>query len=148
MNPSDFDYLLTKGNTSAPIDRNSILLRFDPLLGVPVPANQVQQQKTTKQTTQILQNILGNNLTNLSPTIEEDEHSSSASTSSISNNQSFAIEADNKRKSDEEESAKSKVNLTKISVEKQQVKEQQHQQQQQPAVLKVNTKSFNQFDRV
>ncbi|XP_050341582.1 transforming acidic coiled-coil-containing protein 2 isoform X1 [Bactrocera neohumeralis] len=133
LNPSDFDYLLTKGNNSAPIDRSSILLKFDPLLGVPVPANQVQQQKTTKQTPQILQNILGDNLTNLSPTLEEDEHSSSASTSSISNNQSFVVETDNKRKSDEEESAKSKQNLIKISAEKQQRQQQQHQQ---PTVLK------------
>ncbi|XP_011203741.2 transforming acidic coiled-coil-containing protein 2 isoform X3 [Bactrocera dorsalis] len=133
LNPSDFDYLLTKGNNSAPIDRSSILLKFDPLLGVPVPANQVQQQKPTKQTPQILQNILGDNLTNLSPTLEEDEHSSSASTSSISNNQSFVVETDNKRKSDEEESAKSKQNLIKISAEKQQRQQQQHQQ---PTVLK------------
>ncbi|XP_039948262.1 transforming acidic coiled-coil-containing protein 2 isoform X4 [Bactrocera tryoni] len=133
LNPSDFDYLLTKGNNSAPIDRSSILLKFDPLLGVPVPANQVQQQKTTKQTPQILQNILGDNATNLSPTLEEDEHSSSASTSSISNNQSFVVETDNKRKSDEEESAKSKQNLIKISAEKQQRQQQQHQQ---PTVLK------------
>ncbi|XP_018797421.1 PREDICTED: transforming acidic coiled-coil-containing protein 2 isoform X2 [Bactrocera latifrons] len=133
LNPSDFDYLLTKGNNSAPIDRSSILLKFDPLLGVPVPANQVQQQKPTKQTPQILQNILGSNLTNLSPTLEEDEHSSSASTSSISNNQSFVVETDNKRKSDEEESTKSKQNFIKILAEKQQ---RQQQQYQQPTVLK------------
>nr|XP_014089550.1 transforming acidic coiled-coil-containing protein 3 isoform X4 [Bactrocera oleae] len=129
LNPSDFDFLLTKGNNSAPIDRSSILLKFDPLLGVPVPANQVLQQKPTKQTPQILQNILGDNLTNLSPTLEEDEHLTSASTSSISNNQSFVVETDNKRKTDEEESAKSKQNLIKISAEK-------HQRQPQPAVLK------------
>ncbi|XP_054092087.1 transforming acidic coiled-coil-containing protein 2 isoform X3 [Zeugodacus cucurbitae] len=133
LNPSDFDYLLTKGNNSAPIDRNSILLKFDPLLGLPVPANQVQQQQQpTKQTPQILQNILGNNLANLSPTIEEDENSSSASISSLGNNQSFVVETDNKRKSNKEEIAKSKQNLSKISATKEQ---QRQQQQQQPTVL-------------
>ncbi|XP_004537328.1 transforming acidic coiled-coil-containing protein 2 isoform X2 [Ceratitis capitata] len=138
LNPSDFDYLLTKGNNSAPVDRNSLLLKFDPLLGVPVPANQIQQQQNSvKQSSQILQNILGNNnKANLSPTIEEDEHStSSASVSSINNNQSCADEADNKRSpssvgAGSDENFQSKHNLHKNSTEKQQNKEQQLPQQQ------------------
>ncbi|CAD6991767.1 unnamed protein product [Ceratitis capitata] len=138
LNPSDFDYLLTKGNNSAPVDRNSLLLKFDPLLGVPVPANQIQQQQNSvKQSSQILQNILGNNnKANLSPTIEEDEHStSSASVSSINNNQSCADKADNKRSpssvgAGSDENFQSKHNLHKNSTEKQQNKEQQLPQQQ------------------
>ncbi|XP_053969829.1 transforming acidic coiled-coil-containing protein 2 isoform X6 [Anastrepha ludens] len=131
LNPSDFDYLLTKGNNSAPIDRSSILLRFDPLLGMPVPVSQIQQQPI-KPSPQILQQILGNNLAaNLSPTLEEDEHSSSASTLLSGNNQSLVVEADNKEKAlglnttDEEESAKLKQYTAKVSSEKSQVKEQQ-----------------------
>lgn len=43
LNPSDFDFLLSKGCNSAPVDdRNSVLLRFDPLAGHPVPVNQSQ----------------------------------------------------------------------------------------------------------
>lgn len=40
MNPSDFDFLLSKGEQRSQEERyNSILLRFDPLLGIPVPAD-------------------------------------------------------------------------------------------------------------
>ena len=53
LNPSDFDYLLTKGSSNVNVDRSSLLLRFDPLLGVPVPVNQSEQQQ------QKLQQVLG-----------------------------------------------------------------------------------------
>ncbi|XP_055847367.1 transforming acidic coiled-coil-containing protein 2 isoform X2 [Episyrphus balteatus] len=40
LNPSDFDFLLTKGNSNGVEgDRSSLLLRFDPLLGHSVPVN-------------------------------------------------------------------------------------------------------------
>ncbi|XP_055907967.1 transforming acidic coiled-coil-containing protein 2 isoform X2 [Eupeodes corollae] len=40
LNPSDFDYLLTKGTgNGVEGDRSSLLLRFDPLLGHSVPVN-------------------------------------------------------------------------------------------------------------
>ncbi|XP_037940868.1 transforming acidic coiled-coil-containing protein 3 isoform X2 [Teleopsis dalmanni] len=51
-----FDYLLSKGNTNIQENRSSLLLKFDPLLGVPV-ATTSQQSVTT-----------------LSPTIEEEEN--------------------------------------------------------------------------
>ncbi|XP_046868287.1 transforming acidic coiled-coil-containing protein 3 isoform X2 [Drosophila willistoni] len=85
FNSSDFDYLYTKGNNNAPVDRSSLLLKFDPLLGTPVPVNSLQQQELA------LSNLLGGNNNNnnnnnraLSPTLEEHESSGS--------NQSFAIE--------------------------------------------------------
>lgn len=71
MNPCDFDYLLTKGNNNTPVDRSSLLLKFDPLLGVPVPVNQGQQQL---QQLQIPTNTIN---PCLSPTLEEDEHNAS-----------------------------------------------------------------------
>ncbi|XP_017119829.1 uncharacterized protein LOC108141124 isoform X2 [Drosophila elegans] len=84
LNSSDFDYLYTKGSNNAPIDRSSLLLKFDPLLGAPVPVNHPNQQEQT------LLNILGSNQNqnqnrNLSPTLEEHETSGG--------NQSFGIEA-------------------------------------------------------
>ncbi|KAH8360053.1 hypothetical protein KR093_010416 [Drosophila rubida] len=82
FNSSDFDYLYTKGSNNAPIDRSSLLLKFDPLLGAPVPVNQSQLQQE-----QTLLNILSNNnnlARALSPTLEEHETSGS--------NQSFVIE--------------------------------------------------------
>ncbi|XP_037817529.1 serine-rich adhesin for platelets-like isoform X2 [Lucilia sericata] len=78
LNPSDFDYLLTKGNNTTPVDRSSLLLKFDPLLGVPVPVNQGQQQL---QQLQIPTNTIN---PCLSPTLEEDEHNDS--------NRSFVID--------------------------------------------------------
>ncbi|EDV47814.2 uncharacterized protein LOC6551753 isoform X1 [Drosophila erecta] len=72
LNSSDFDYLYTKGSNNAPIDRSSLLLKFDPLLGVPVAVNHPNQQE------QALQNILGSNQYQnrlLSPTLEEHETS-------------------------------------------------------------------------
>ncbi|KAH8294818.1 hypothetical protein KR018_003378 [Drosophila ironensis] len=74
LNSSDFDYLYTKGSNNAPIDRSSLLLKFDPLLGAPVPVNHPQQQE------QALLNILGSNQNQipnraLSPTLEELETS-------------------------------------------------------------------------
>ena len=80
MNPSDFDYLLTKGNNNTHVDRSSLLLKFDPLLGVPVPVNQEKQEQ------QQLQLQIPTNTINpcLSPTLEEDEHNHS--------NRSFVIE--------------------------------------------------------
>ncbi|XP_064554118.1 uncharacterized protein tacc isoform X3 [Drosophila montana] len=80
LNSSDFDYLYTKGSNNAPIDRSSLLLKFDPLLGAPVPVNQSQQHQ--QQQEQALLNILStnnnNNLTRaLSPTLEEHETSGS-----------------------------------------------------------------------
>lgn len=82
LNSSDFDYLYTKGSNNAPIDRSSLLLKFDPLLGAPVPVNHPQQQEQT------LQNILGSNPNQaqnrpLSPTLEEHETSGG--------NQSFGV---------------------------------------------------------
>ncbi|XP_052836377.1 uncharacterized protein LOC128252599 isoform X5 [Drosophila gunungcola] len=82
LNSSDFDYLYTKGSNNAPIDRSSLLLKFDPLLGAPVPVNHPNQQEQT------LLNILGSNQNqnrNLSPTLEEHETSGG--------NQSFGIVA-------------------------------------------------------
>ncbi|KAH8418510.1 hypothetical protein KR009_010844 [Drosophila setifemur] len=72
LNSSDFDYLYTKGSNNAPIDRSSLLLKFDPLLGAPVPVNHPHQQE------QALLNILGSNQNQnraLSPTLEEHETS-------------------------------------------------------------------------
>ncbi|XP_034112874.2 uncharacterized protein LOC117573656 isoform X7 [Drosophila albomicans] len=69
-------------SNNAPIDRSSLLLKFDPLLGAPVPVNQSQHQQE-----QTLLNILSNNnnlARALSPTLEEHETSGS--------NQSFVIE--------------------------------------------------------
>jgi len=63
-----------------PIDRSSLLLKFDPLLGAPVPVNHPNQQE------QALQNILGSNQHQnrlLSPTLEEHETSDG--------NQSFGV---------------------------------------------------------
>lgn len=80
LNSSDFDYLYTKGSNSVPIDRSSLLLKFDPLLGAPVPVNHPNQQE------QALQNILGSNQHQnrlLSPTLEEHETSDG--------NQSFGV---------------------------------------------------------
>jgi len=87
LNSSDFDYLYTKGSNNEPIDRSSLLLRFDPLLGTPVPVNQSQQQQQQQELT--LLNILSTNNNNnqtraLSPTLEEHETSGS--------NQSFVLE--------------------------------------------------------
>ncbi|XP_039495533.1 uncharacterized protein LOC120454369 isoform X2 [Drosophila santomea] len=59
-------------SNNAPIDRSSLLLKFDPLLGAPVPVNHPNQQE------QALQNILGSNQYQnrvLSPTLEEHETS-------------------------------------------------------------------------
>jgi len=86
LNSSDFDYLYTKGSNNEPIDRSSLLLRFDPLLGTPVPVNQAQHHQQQELT---LLNILSNNNNNnqaraLSPTLEEHETSGS--------NQSFVLE--------------------------------------------------------
>jgi len=62
--------LYTKGSNNAPIDRSSLLLKFDPLLGAPVPVNHLNQQE------QALLNILGANQNRiLSPTLEEHETS-------------------------------------------------------------------------
>ncbi|XP_017142957.1 transforming acidic coiled-coil-containing protein 2 isoform X2 [Drosophila miranda] len=74
LNSSDFDYLYTKGSNNAPVDRSSLLLKFDPLLGAPVPVNHPQQQE------QALLNVLGNHNLNraLSPTWEEHETSGSS----------------------------------------------------------------------
>ncbi|KAH8385089.1 hypothetical protein KR200_003472 [Drosophila serrata] len=83
LNSSDFDYLYTKGSNNAPIDRSSLLLKFDPLLGAPVPVNLPQEQE------QALLNIRGLNQNQnnrvLSPTLEELETSGG-------NSQSFGIE--------------------------------------------------------
>ncbi|XP_065365180.1 serine-rich adhesin for platelets isoform X2 [Calliphora vicina] len=78
FNPSDFEYLLTKGNNNTPVDRSSLLLKFDPLLGLPVPVNQGLQQL---QQLQIPTNTIN---PCLSPTLEEDEHNDS--------NRSFVID--------------------------------------------------------
>ncbi|XP_065722717.2 uncharacterized protein tacc isoform X3 [Drosophila suzukii] len=57
-------------SNNAPIDRSSLLLKFDPLLGAPVPVNHLNQQE------QALLNILGANQNRiLSPTLEEHETS-------------------------------------------------------------------------
>lgn len=86
LNPSDFDYLLTKGNNNTPVDRSSLLLKFDPLLGCPVPVNQGQQ---TQQQQQQLHLQIPTNLNNnpcLSPTIEEDELNESTNRSFVVDN--------------------------------------------------------------
>nr|XP_013114753.1 unnamed protein product [Stomoxys calcitrans] len=88
LNPSDFDYLLTKGNNNTPVDRSSLLLKFDPLLGVPVPVNQGQQtqQQHHYQQQQLHHLQIPTNLNNnpcLSPTIEEDEHNESTNRSFV-----------------------------------------------------------------
>nr|XP_017031195.1 uncharacterized protein LOC108080809 isoform X3 [Drosophila kikkawai] len=70
-------------SNNAPIDRSSLLLKFDPLLGAPVPVNLKQEQE------QALLNIRGSNQNQnnrvLSPTLEELETSGG-------NSQSFAVE--------------------------------------------------------
>lgn len=90
FNPSDFDYLLTKGNNNTPVDRSSLLLKFDPLLGVPVPVNQGQQLTTTQQHQQQQLHLqIPTNLNNnpcLSPTIEEDELNESTNRSFVVDN--------------------------------------------------------------
>lgn len=90
FNPSDFDYLLTKGNNNTPVDRSSLLLKFDPLLGVPVPVNQGQQLTTTQQHQQQQLHLqIPTNLNNnpcLSPTIEEDEFNESTNRSFVVDN--------------------------------------------------------------
>ena len=48
LNTADFDYLLTKGNNTIKVDRSSLLLRFDPLLGTPVVINQQPDITTEK----------------------------------------------------------------------------------------------------
>lgn len=85
MNPSDFDYLLTKGNNNTHVDRSSLLLKFDPLLGVPVPANQEKQEQQPLLQQQLQLQIPTNSINPcLSPTLEEDEHNHS--------NRSFVID--------------------------------------------------------
>lgn len=85
LNSSDFDYLYTKGHNNAPIDRSSLLLKFDPLLGAPVPVNHQQFQQQEQKLLNVLSNNNNNNLPRaLSPTLEEHETSGS--------NQSFVIE--------------------------------------------------------
>ncbi|KAH8407788.1 hypothetical protein KR222_007815 [Zaprionus bogoriensis] len=91
LNSSDFDYLYTKGISNAPIDRSSLLLKFDPLLGTPVPVNLQSQQEQEQKLLNVLSSINSNNNSNnnnpgraLSPTLEEHETSGS--------NQSFVIE--------------------------------------------------------
>lgn len=79
--------MFTKGHNNAPIDRSSLLLKFDPLLGAPVPVNQQQEHKLLN----VLSNSNNNNNNNnnlpraLSPTLEEHETSGS--------NQSFVLES-------------------------------------------------------
>ncbi|XP_075145201.1 transforming acidic coiled-coil protein isoform X2 [Haematobia irritans] len=85
LNPSDFDYLLTKGNNNTPVDRSSLLLKFDPLLGVPVPVNQGQQGQQQQQLHLQIPTNLNNNPC-LSPTIEEDEHNESTNRSFVVDN--------------------------------------------------------------
>ncbi|XP_055699978.1 transforming acidic coiled-coil-containing protein 2 isoform X2 [Phlebotomus papatasi] len=47
---SDLDYLLTRGNhCGEPIDRNSVLLRFDPLLNQPIPATSHLKASISRQ---------------------------------------------------------------------------------------------------
>lgn len=75
LNPSDFDYLLTKGNNNVPVDRSSLLLKFDPLLGLPVPVfSQVGASGAAAAQQQHLLQLPLNNNPCLSPTLEEDEH--------------------------------------------------------------------------
>lgn len=105
LNSSDFDYLYTKGSNNAPVDRSSLLLKFDPLLGAPVPVNQFPQQE------QALLNILSSNNNNiaraLSPTLEEHETSGS--------NHSFAIESSAKGATGAQGDFKPPVDRTKVS---------------------------------
>lgn len=98
LNSADFDYLLSKGNNNAPINRSSLLLKFDPLLGVAVPVNQpsthegggsIQSAKEQQQQQQLplphplqplhIPSTLGvknlkSNVPQLSPTLEENDH--------------------------------------------------------------------------
>lgn len=96
LNSADFDYLLSKGNSNAPINRSSLLLKFDPLLGVAVPLNQFfvnegqeqyplkEGEQTQPQQQQLLQPLHINsnfgtknlklNVPQLSPTVEESDH--------------------------------------------------------------------------
>ncbi|XP_030240436.1 transforming acidic coiled-coil-containing protein 3 isoform X2 [Drosophila navojoa] len=102
LNSSDFDYLYTKGSSNAPVDRSSLLLKFDPLLGAPVPVNQLPQQE------QALLNILSNNnniARALSPTLEEHETSGS--------NHSFASESSAKGVTGAQKDFKPPVDRTK-----------------------------------
>uniref|UniRef100_A0A1B0A2W8 Uncharacterized protein n=1 Tax=Glossina pallidipes TaxID=7398 RepID=A0A1B0A2W8_GLOPL len=78
--------LLTKGNNNnVPVDRSSLLIKFDPLVGIPLPANtgqnlaqglklQSQQQEQQQQLRLHLLNATKNNASNrpcLSPILEE-----------------------------------------------------------------------------
>lgn len=95
LNSADFDYLLSKGNNNAPINRSSLLLKFDPLLGVALPINQTatnegsapsptegesgqQKQQLLKQPQHIHSTLgvknLKSNVPRLSPTLEESDH--------------------------------------------------------------------------
>ncbi|KRG01817.1 transforming acidic coiled-coil-containing protein 2 isoform X2 [Drosophila mojavensis] len=102
LNSSDFDYLYTKGSNNAPVDRSSLLLKFDPLLGAPVPVNQLPQQE------QAVLNKLSNNnniARALSPTLEEHETSGS--------NHSFASESSAKGATGAQKDFKPPVDRTK-----------------------------------
>lgn len=68
LNPSDFDFLLTKGNNNEHVDRSSLLLKFDPLLGhsVPVPCS-------GNLITEAVNKLNAINNSRLSPPQEEDE---------------------------------------------------------------------------
>lgn len=104
LNSSDFDYLYTKGSNNAPVDRSSLLLKFDPLLGAPVPVNQLPQQE------QAVLNKLSNNnniARALSPTLEEHETSGS--------NHSFASESSAKGATGAQKDFKPPVDRTKVS---------------------------------
>ncbi|XP_023179017.2 putative mediator of RNA polymerase II transcription subunit 26 isoform X3 [Drosophila hydei] len=92
-------------SNNAPVDRSSLLLKFDPLLGAPVPVNQLPQQE------QSLLNILSNNNNNiiraLSPTLEEHETSGS--------NHSFASESSAKSAAGPQKEFKPPVDRSKVS---------------------------------
>ncbi|XP_017873421.1 PREDICTED: transforming acidic coiled-coil-containing protein 2 isoform X3 [Drosophila arizonae] len=101
---ADFQDGASNNNSSnnAPVDRSSLLLKFDPLLGAPVPVNQLPQQE------QALLNKLSNNnnlARALSPTLEEHETSGS--------NHSFASESSAKGATGAQKDFKPPVDRTK-----------------------------------
>ncbi|XP_002137860.4 transforming acidic coiled-coil-containing protein 3 isoform X2 [Drosophila pseudoobscura] len=72
LNSSDFDYLYTKGNNNAPVDRSSLLLKFDPLLGAAVPVNRIK--KHAKMSVDVIDNDCNKAFDNFNLNTEDKSH--------------------------------------------------------------------------
>lgn len=76
LNPSDFDFLLSKGSNNVVSDRSSLLLKFDPLVGQPVAVGSQEHKGNNINTSSDLNNtavISPPFDLRLSPAIEEEE---------------------------------------------------------------------------